>query len=253
MTRWTARGLVLAAVLTVVATACQPPPPPYYQPSKVLDFSISESVVAGDDLTVTVTASDDVAIRAFSVGFTVPETVAFQYDGFSAAPIITCDIPTFEPQPLVSVEFTCATPDWAPNGAWIAQVVVHDGGDAYETRASAPFELSGGSDDVSPPTVVSYQASPDPVVVGETVSFTVRVTDEHPLHFSYRHHTWQQRHAGWIYCEETARTVFAPNDVEVTTTCPTTNHVGTAESTIMIRDVLGNTLRISDTLEVVAG
>jgi len=101
---------------------------------------------------------------------------------------------------------------------------------------------------------VSYEAPAEPVVVGDSVTFTVRVTDEHPLHFSYRYQTWQQLHAGWVYCEETARTVFAPNDIEVTTTCPpTTDHPGTADTTFMIRDVLGNTLRLRDTVEVVAG
>ena len=144
MTRWSALGL-LAAMVAFVATACQPPPPPYYQQSKVLSFDITPSVVAGGDLTVSVTASDDVGIDSFGLSFTVPDTVAYKYDGFPGAPIITCDIPSFEPQLLVSVEFTCATPDWAPNGTWTAVVTAHDGGAQYAGRATTTFELSGGS------------------------------------------------------------------------------------------------------------
>lgn len=253
MARWRVLGLAATTVAVVGATACQPPPPPDYRPSEILEFEITRSVVAGDDLTVSVTASDDVAVRALSVGFTVPDTVAFQYDGFAPAEIITCDIPTFQPQPLVSVEFTCSTPDFAPNGEWTAEVVAHDGGGAYEGRATTTFDLSGGSDDVSPPTVVSYEAGPNPATVGDTVTFTIRVTDEHPLHFSYRSLTWQQYGSGWLYCDETARTVVAPNDVEVTFGCPVTDAPGEANGTFIVRDVLGNTLRLHEPIQVVAG
>jgi len=252
MTRWTVLGL-LAALVMVAATACQPAPPPYYQSSKVLSFDITPSVVAGDDLTVSVTASDDVAVHFLTVEFIVPETVAFQYDGFAPATIITCDIPAFAAQPLVSVEFTCATPNWAPNGTWTARVTADDGGGPYAGRATTTFDLSGGSDDVSPPTVVSYEAGPSPATVGDTVTFTIRVTDEHPLHFSHRSLTWQQRNSGWVYCDETARTVFAPNDVEVAFNCPVTNFPGEAAGTFIVRDVLGNTLRIDERIQVVTG
>lgn len=252
MARWNVLG-VMAALVMLAATACQPPPPPYYQPAKVLSYEVSGSVVAGDDLTVSITASDDVAIHGFRMDFTVPETVAFGYDGFSPAEIITCDIPAFTAQPLVSVDFTCSTPEWAPNGTWDATITVLDGGDAYQARATSTFDLSGGSDDVSPPTVVSYEAGPNPATVGDTVTFTVRVTDEHPLHFSYRPLTWQQHGAGWMYCDETTRTEFAPNDIEVGYACPVTDHPGEADATIMIRDILGNTLRIDETIDVLAG
>ncbi|CAN5423157.1 hypothetical protein BH10ACT3_BH10ACT3_02780 [soil metagenome] len=253
MTRWNVLGPVAAmALVMAAATACQPAPPPYYKASQILSFDITDAVVAGDDLTVSVTASDDVAVQAVSVAFTVPETVAYQYDGFSPATIITCDIPTFAAQQLVTVEFTCSTPDFAPNGTWTATVIAHDGGGpSYDGRATTTFDLSGGSDDVSPPTIVSYQAGPNPATVGDTVIYTIRVTDEHPLHFSYRSLTWQQRNSGWMYCDETARTVFAPNDVEVVFGCPVTDAPGEAHGTFVVRDILGNTLVSYEPIQVV--
>ena len=251
MARWNVLGLVTAMVV-VGATACQPPPPPNYQPSKILSFDITPSVVAGDDLTVSVIASDDLAVEALSVGFTVPDTVAFQHDGFFPAAIVTCDIPTIQAQPLVSVEFTCSTPDFAPNGKWTAEVIADDGG-AYDGRATTTFDLSGGSDDVSPPTIVSYEAGPNSPTIGDAVTFTIRVSDEHPLDFSYRPLTWKQNNSIWAYCDETARTVFAPNDLEVTFRCPVTNAAGEANVTFIVRDILGNTLRIHEPIQVVAG
>lgn len=237
------------AVLVALAAGCQPPPPPGYQPPKILSVAVSESVVAGQDLTVAVAATDDQAIERVLVLFEVPESVASSQ--FLRVPTIPCDLPTFPANAVISLEFTCPTPEWAPNGVWKATVWVQDRGHdgRFGARASTTFELSGGSDDVTPPTLESVVVEPDHVRVGDPVTFTIRAIDEQPLVLESTM-TFQQDSTPWVSCPRTARTDIAPNHVEVTYSCPPTVNERLGTGTFLVADRQGNVARLDHRVTV---
>ncbi len=237
------------ALLVAIAAGCQPPPPPGYRAPEILSSAVTESVVAGQDLTVAVAATDDQAVERVLVLFEVPESVASSVH--LLVPIIPCELPTFPSSTVISVEFTCRTPEWAPNGVWKATVWVQDRGHEgrFGARATTTFELSGGSDDVTPPTLESVVVEPDPVRVGDPVTFTIRALDDQPLVLRPTM-TFQQDSTPWVTCDQTARTELAANHVEVTYSCPPTVNDRLGHGTFLVADRQGNVARLDHPVPV---
>lgn len=80
---------------------------------------------------------------------------------------------------------TCTIPSTVANGTWSVWVQSEErGGDSYVREDAASFVVTGGSNDVSSPVIVSGSASPSVVTAGGTVTLTWRLTDTSGVTFS---------------------------------------------------------------------
>jgi hypothetical protein len=189
MKRWV---LLPPLVVVVVAAGCIPAPPSNPSPAKIDSVVVAPGpVVAGVPFTVSVTASDETTVSAIDIEIRPPARLNSAYD--PTYPHLTCDDPPFTAGPVASQVFTCTLPDFVPNGAWRLTTLVRD--QIGLTVSSSTFDLVGGSDDNEPPVVVSEVVSPDPVVVGQPFSVTIRISDDHlrfdPQEFTSRNITYQ--------------------------------------------------------------
>ncbi len=168
-------------VLTVVVAGCLPMPPSNPSPPQIDSIVVApDPVVAGSPFTVTISATDDIAVTAITFEIRTPSALNTATD--LAYPHLTCDNPAFTPQPTVTRTVTCSLPSFVPNGAWRLWAFASDGG--TPGAGSSPrttFAVTGGSEDRQPP-VVEYQAvSPRPAVLGQPFQVTVRISDAHLL------------------------------------------------------------------------
>jgi hypothetical protein len=175
MRRWL--SVLLMGGLMVVPAACIADPRP---PSTARITSIVASqdpVVAGTPFTLTVTATDPVAVTRVMLNpadVRPPAPYGSSYD-----PPLTCNREaSFTPAPVITAVFTCTFGTLAVNGTWTFTFLAGGGGDFWST-GGVSFVLTGGSDDKEPPTVVSQTYSPEPVVVGQPFDYTLQVSDDH--------------------------------------------------------------------------
>ena len=138
-----------------------------------------EPVVAGSPFTVSVTASDNSIISTLDIEIRPPYRLEPASD--PPYPYVSCDGGPFTPQPVVTREFTCTLPAVVPNGEWRVDVwATDDELPGFGVREQSTFHLIGGSEDRDDPVLESVVVSPDPVVVGQPFSVTIRASDEHP-------------------------------------------------------------------------
>ena len=177
--RW--MGFAITVVVVMVAAGCLPMPPSNPSPPLVEAVVVSpDPVVAGAPFTVTVSASDDVAVTGLRIEIRTPSALNSATD--LVYPHVTCDDPPFTPQPSVTRTFTCSLPSFVPNGAWRLWAFASDGG--TPGAGSSPrttFGVTGGSEDRQAPVLEYQSITPSPVVIGQPFQVTLRVSDEHPL------------------------------------------------------------------------
>ena len=206
MARW-----LRVAVVTMVAgagsVACLPatPPPPSYQAPVVDAVTITPvSPHPGDVVTIALQVHDDEIISSVDAhGLIVPSGVAY--------PVSTACSSAMTPgidAAHATVTLTCALPSFASNGTWKADLTVYDvaepGFNYVGLRTFPSFEVTGGVDDQSPPTLVSYQTNP--TVIGQTTefTFTMRVHDDAPVTLPY---------VGYVVIQELGPFVVVPDYV----------------------------------------
>jgi hypothetical protein len=175
--QWKLIPIVL--VTLAAATACPglsyPNPPGPTLTSLVVS---QDTVTAGTPFTVTVSATDTHSPVAIAEVFLQPTTDQAYGASF-------CDNPAVTPGADVTVVFTCALPDFVPNGAWKVSAYVDDeipdGPEGLSNGAGSTVLINvvGGSEDRQAPVRVSDVISPDPVVLGQPFSYTVQVSDDH--------------------------------------------------------------------------
>ena len=257
MRRWAT--VLIAMALVTVASACFPQPA-----STVVITSIVVSpdpVVAGAPFTVTVTATDPVDVRAMLKEFRA--TPPFWNDG-SYIPPVTSDDPPITAAPAVTQVFTCTLGTLAPNGRWAVMVSVSNGDSSYWTQQYEYFQVTGGSDDLQPPTVVSQTFSPSPVVAGQPFAYTLRVSDDHlaapaPTTFYFANIVDPQAsnpppRVSWD-CGPTTPVVITPTVEEFDFTgCEVGAGaaLGTYGGFMAVKDTIGNQLAVWPEVEVVA-
>jgi hypothetical protein len=79
----------------------------------------------------------------------------------------------------VTQTFTCTLPTTAPNGPWqLSAFATTEGVGSYLAGDRVPFQVTGGSDDLAAPALESVVISPNPVVIGQPFSVTLRAFDE---------------------------------------------------------------------------
>lgn len=251
---------LMVVVLAGVATAC-PAPPPEGWVAPVVTATVSPSpVVAGEPFEVEVVATDRTAVVSLEIALRPWN----RHNPGAAAlfPGTTCTATEIDPGPTVTRLFSCTLPPTAPNGAWRLEAFAHNtGSDMYRGAADVTFEVTGGSDDQSPPVLVSYQPSANPVVIGETFAITVRVADD--SHLSPTRTSWSSTivipappggPVNWR-CDATI-----PERIDETTMewrftgclIPEGSAPGTYAGGFNLADALGNSAMISSSFQAVA-
>lgn len=171
-----------AALLTV---ACQPPPPPGWVPPEVTAVVSPDPVVAGQPFTIEVSATANTPVLTTAILLYRPVGAPRASTPYPDAGCVPGDLVTgtTDTQAHTGTQtYTCTLPTIAPNGEWRVHArASNEGSGGYQGSAHVPFEVTGGSDDLAPPVLESVEISPQPVVIGEPFSVTLRAFDEHHL------------------------------------------------------------------------
>jgi len=172
-------GLVgMIALMALGLTACPTAPPAGYSPPKIQNVQISpDPVRPGESLTMVLDIIDDRGIAgAFGRMLYTPTGTRLSVQG-------QC---TNESAPQgdfrhVLVTVTCPIPEFASNGTWRLEVRVNDGGPLENLPGlvqQIPFEITGGTDDRTPPQLVQYETSPATIDQETPFTLTVRLRDD---------------------------------------------------------------------------
>jgi hypothetical protein len=227
MKRWRP-VLVIPILVLITAGACDPPPPAGWQPPDVESITITpEPVIAGAPFTISAVVSDDEQVARVHLKVLDPRG--------QESPVLDCEVPELDPQPIVLVEIPCTLPDFALNGTWELVINAYDGewaaghgGGAGWARAT--FEVAGGSNDAAAPVLESATIEPATPVVGEPFTVVVRASDENlvvPPHAgtlrSYK--VGAPRPPYWV-CDVTSVQLLSPTLQESTFVCPGAAELG---------------------------
>lgn len=175
MKRWRP-VLAIPILLLMSAGACDPPPPAGWQPPDVESITVTPApVIAGSTFTISAVVSDDEQVDRAYLEVRDPRG--------NESPVLDCEVPELDPQPVVLVEIPCTLPDFAVNGTWSVKLTAYDGewsaghgGGAG--LASTTFEVTGGSNDTVAPVLESATIDPATPVVGEPFTVVIRASDE---------------------------------------------------------------------------
>lgn len=175
-------GVVLLAILGALAGCITPTAP---APATVDSVEVSPQPAGpGDTVTVRIEASHpEVVYNGVPVALVNPQG--------SRVGAEIC-IPTIEHAgddlTHATITIACALPELVSNGTWtLSYRLNYFPPTDYPFQAPPPppstvtFEVVGGSDDVSPPTLVSYSVSPEVVDRAAPFTVTARVRDDSPM------------------------------------------------------------------------
>jgi hypothetical protein len=173
--RWL--GVVAIGASALIATSCLPPPPPGWVPPIITAVVSPDPVVAGQPFTIEVTATANTTVRSIDIELRRPVGAPSSSSPYPGAGCVPGDL---VPDLSVTQTFTCTLPPLVPNGEWRLQAfAANDGSSIYRGSASFVFQVTGGSDDLAAPALESVEISPNPVVIGEPFSVTMRAVDDH--------------------------------------------------------------------------
>lgn len=214
--------LAVPLVLLTTAGACDPPPPPGWQAPSVEDLTVTpDPVTAGSAFTVSALVSDDEAVGNVYLAVDDPR-------GRTSA-ALDCEVPAVDPEPVVLVEIPCTITDYALNGTWSVRFTAYDdeyagGHGAGGVVARTTFEVTGGSNDTTPPVLEFRSVDPPAPVVGQPFTVVVRASDEHLPTPRDEGYVLSQPAVGptdvYWYCELTSLEELSTTMQESTFTCP---------------------------------
>jgi hypothetical protein len=175
-------GVVVLATLVALAGCINPPAP---APPTVDSVEVSpQPARPGDTVAVRIEASHSEAVfNGVPLALTNPQGSAVGVDGCSS----TLEHPGGD-LTQATITIACELPELVSNGTWTLSYRIN-----YFPPTDAPFqapppppstvtfEVVGGSDDVSPPTLVSYSTSPEVITRGTPFTVTARVRDDSPM------------------------------------------------------------------------
>ena len=260
MTQW--RVLAVCAVAAVAMVGCGTAPPAYWQPPVVGPVTTSSrQVAAGSTFEITTYVSDDNQVSELRLEFWVGDLLA----------TIDCDLPAVghtlstdgafrlnQPAKVVTVAFACTLPDFATNGEWDVTVLAADGevsGGAYTWgHNSTTFEVTGGTDDQTPPVVESLVIAPQPVVVGAPFTVTVRLSDEHlgSADSTQFANLWGPNDAVSQTCWQSSSTRLSPTVHEWVFACPAQTVPGRYDTLAEVFDAIGHKVWARSEFDILA-
>ena len=262
-------GIVVLAMLGALAGCITPSAPP--SPATVDSVEISpQPAVPGDTVTVRIEASHDVAVRnGKPVALATPQGSDVGVENCSSS----LEHPG-EDLTHATITIACALPALVSNGTWTLSyrlnysVATTD--NPFPVQAPPPppstvtFEVVGGSDDVSPPTLVSYHTSPEVVTRGTPFTVTARVRDDSAIFLGVwnapnsKYLTFSSSHYSNT-CSQGTLTPVSATEADVVYICdgswigpvgPVTEQVS---GIVSVRDALYNNAQLLLTLDVQPG
>ena len=260
---------LIGLVMVTASAACQPTPtpPPLYQPPVLGSVQLSpQPAHPGEVVTIVAEVSDDEVVSSVTVHALIgPDGVTLP-----GAPTCTAAIEQHAELGHAAVTVSCPVPTFASNGAWQADITVYDKpGDPNGyffpgLRTRLPFDVIGGVDDVSPPSLVSYRT--DPAVVRQDTVFTLTVRlrdDAPPVELGSYSGTFSFLKVlapnSFLACSEPVATPVSPTDTDVAVTCTPGdyNALGSAEvgphrAVAPVRDALGHEGSVEMYVDVLA-
>jgi len=224
-------GLVgMIALMALGLTACPTAPPAGYSPPKIQNVQITpDPVQPGESLTMVLDTIDD---RGVTYGF---GRTLYTPTGTRLSVQGQCTNDTAPQGDFrhVLITVTCPIPEFASNGTWRLEVRVNDGSPQENLPGlvqQIPFEITGGSDDRTPPQLVQYEISPTTIDQETPFTLTARLRDESGV-------TIGQVQGGSYFqfykpfsphsvfgCGTPVYTPVSETDVDVTLTCTPSNY-----------------------------
>lgn len=174
--------VVVLAMLGALAGCITPPAP---APPTVDSVEVSpQPARPGDTVSIRIEASHSVAVvNGVPVALVSPQGSGVGVDDCSS----TLEHPG-EDLTRATITIDCVLPELVSNGTWTLSYRLNSSPPTDSPFQAPPprpftvtFEVVGGSDDVSPPTLVSYGTSPEVVTRGTPFTVTARVRDDSPM------------------------------------------------------------------------
>lgn len=260
-------GVVALVVLGTLTGCGTPPAPP--QPT-VHSVEVSpQPAHPGDTVTVRIEAShSSMVFNGRAVTLVNPNGSGVGVDSCSTS----LERPDEDDLTRATITFACELPELVSNGTWTLSYLLNyvaptdnPFGPAPPRPSTVTFDVVGGSDDVSPPTLVSYEISPE--VISRTAPFTVTalVSDDTPPIFLG---WWNSPNSTSITfsgsgfsrtCRDVTLTPVSPTEAEVVVNCdagwigPVGPLTGQVTGNLAVRDALHNNARIPLTIDFEPG
>jgi len=167
-------------VAAVLATGCITPPG--YSPPLIASVQVSPSPARpGDTVVFTLDVRDDEGVTG-GVSQLIYTPRGIDLNGIGVCSVDVA--PRAEDPTDSTVTVSCPVPAYASNGTWSVRLRLNDG----QPQANLPgvttmlsYDVVDGTDDTSPPQLVSSQTSPSVVNPSTTFTLTARVSDQAPV------------------------------------------------------------------------
>jgi hypothetical protein len=259
-------GVAVLVMIGALAGCITPPAP---SPPRVGSVEISpQPARPGDTVTVRIEASHSVAVfNGVPLALTNPQGSRVGVDDCSS----TLEHPG-DDLTQATITIACALPALVSNGTWtLSYRLNYSPPTDYPFQAPPPrpstvtFEVVGGSDDVSAPTLVSYSTSPEVIERGTPFTVTARVRDDSPIFLGI----WNSPNSRRISftgsgfsdtCSDGTLTPVSATEADVAYSCdgswigpvgaPLTGQVS---GNLWVRDALHNNARIPLTIDFQPG
>ena len=170
-----------------------------------------------------------------------------------------------------TITIACVLPALVSNGTWTLSYQINYSQPTDSIFGAPPpppstvtFEVVGGSDDVSPPTLVSYHTSPEVITRGTPFTVTARVRDDSPVFIG----TWNSPNSGQLLfssrdfentCREATLTPVSATEADVVFSCgggwigPVGPLTGQVSGYMWVRDALYNSAPLLLTIDLGPG
>ena len=258
-------GVVVLAMLGALAGCITPPAS---SPPRVDSVEVSpQPAHPGDTVMVRVEAShSEEVFNGVPLALVNPQG--------SGVPVEDCTSTLEHPGDdltRATITIACALPALVSNGTWtLSYRLNYTPLTDYPFQAPPPqpstatFEVVEGSDDVSPPTLVSYSISPEVVTRGTPFTVTARVRDDSPIVFGVpdapESRTLTLRGSGFSNtCRYGTLTPVSATEADVVFNCdgswigPVGPLTGQVSGDLLVRDALYNNARLPLTMDFQAG
>ncbi len=255
---------VVVLVMACALAGC-PTPPPAPSPPSVDSVEVSpQPARPGDTVAVRIEASHSSTIyNGVPLALVNPQGTRVPVEECSSTLEHAGDDLTH-----ATITISCVLPELVSNGTWtLTYQLNYSPPTDYPFQAPPPppytvtFEVVEGSDDVSPPTLVSYSTSPEVITKGTPFTVTARVRDDSPIF----HGTWSSPNSRNITfrnsdfsntCYDGTLTTVSETEAEVVFSCDGTwigpvgaPLSGQATGDLWVRDALYNNAQIPLTID----
>ena len=255
-------GVVVLVMFGALVGCGTPPAPP---PPNVDSVEVSPQLAhPGDTVAVRIEASHSSAIyNGVPTALVNPQGSGVSVENCSSTLEHAGDDLT-----QATITISCVLPELVSNGTWtLSYRLNYSPPTDYPFQAPPPppytvtFDVVGGSDDVSPPTLVSFSTSPEVLTQGTPFTATARLRDDSPIYLGVSNGPHSQRitFVGSSFattCYDGTLTPVSATEADVVYSCAG-NWIGPggaplsgqATGNLWVRDALHNNAKIPLTID----